>query len=337
MRPLLCLTAAVCLLQSAADAAPFTINYRGKTLLSTNTTTDQNGAGFTIAEMSGVTYRGGSNFTAVMNGTDKLVDLTVAFNADGSIASNTVVGGHTLADNRDFEGIAFTDAARNSVFLSDEDTSGPAVYEYTLGPSGARMQMVGMPAVFAQQRDNRGLESLARKADGSEMWTGNEEALKADGPSSTSSAGSVVRLQRLIVSGNTITPAQQFAYVTAPVHPAIVLGSNSLSGLSDLVITPDGTMFSLERSGVEGFPIFENRIYQIDFSGATDISLGALANGLIGKSYTPVTKTLLFSSTAIGENLEGLCLGPQLTNRQPRAVGRSRRRRRGEQQHAGSL
>src|SRR6476660_8093402 len=101
MKPLLFLTAAVCLLQSAADAAPFTINCRGKTALATNTTTDQTSTGFTIAEMSGVTYRGGSNFTAVMNGTDKLVDFTVTFNADGSIAGNTVVGGHTLADNRD--------------------------------------------------------------------------------------------------------------------------------------------------------------------------------------------------------------------------------------------
>src|SRR4029079_8231457 len=107
MKRLLCLTAAACLLHTAAEAAPFTINFRGKTPLATNATTDQNGADFTIAELSGVTYRGGSNFNAVMNGTDKLVDFTVTFNADGSIAGNTVVGGHTLADNRDFEGIAF--------------------------------------------------------------------------------------------------------------------------------------------------------------------------------------------------------------------------------------
>ena len=54
-----------------------------------------------------------------------------------------------------------------------------------------------------------------------------------------------------------------------------MLGTSSRSGLSDLVITPEGTLFSLERSGVEGVPIFENRIYQLDFSGATNISQGA--------------------------------------------------------------
>ncbi len=178
------------------------------------------------------------------------------------------------------------------------------------------MQTINLPPVFATQVFNRGLESLTRRADGKEMWTANEEALTADGPVSTDKAGTVVRLQRLAVSGNTVTPAEEYAYLTEPIHGGI--GKPICNGLSDLVELPDGTLLSLERSAVEGLPPLETRIFQIDFTGATDISHGALAKGLIGQKYTPVKKTLLFDSksegNSIGENLEGLCQGPKLEN-----------------------
>jgi hypothetical protein len=302
----------------SAVAATYSINYRGKTSFSpTATTTDQNGTSFTVNEMSGVTYRGGNAFTAVSDENGKLIDLNVTFNNDGSIASNTVTGGHSLPSlqnvHNDYEGIAFTSAARNSVFVSNESVSPPpAIYEFSLGNPATLLQTINMPSVFANQRDNRGLESLTRRPDGTEMWTANEEALTVDGPVSTSTTGTVVRLQRLAVSGNTVTPAQQFAYVVNPIHSGI--GSPDQSGISDLVELPDGTLLALERSAIVGLPIFQTRIYQIGLAGATDISQGVLANGLIGQSYTPVTKTLLFSSTSIGENLEGLTLGPQLAS-----------------------
>jgi hypothetical protein len=99
--------------------------------------------------------------------------------------------------------------------------------------------------------------------------------------------------------------------VVAPIHAG--LGEPVQSGLSDLVVLPDGTLLTLERSAIEGLPIFETRIYQVDFTGATDVSQGSLAAGLQGQNYTPVKKKLLLSTTKIGENLEGLCLGPELS------------------------
>jgi hypothetical protein len=80
---------------------------------------------------------------------------------------------------------------------------------------------------------------------------------------------------------------------------------------------PDGTLLTLERSVVVATPIFLNRIYETSFAGATDVSVGALANGLTGQSYTPVGKQLLWSGAAdnsAGQNLEGLALGPRLAN-----------------------
>ncbi len=122
----------------------------------------------------------------------------------------------------------------------------------------------------------------------------------------------MVRLVRFTVNGNTVTPAEEYAYVVEPIHRG--LGQPFCSGLSDMVVLPDGTLLTLERSAIEGIPTFETRIYQVDFTGATDISQGALADGLKGQNYTPVKKKALFASSRIGENLEGLCLGPKLAN-----------------------
>jgi hypothetical protein len=288
-----------------------TLEYRGKMLLSEETTTDQNGQPFKIEGTSGVTRCEGNKYVAVMDNSNHVVFLSVSFKPDGSIDKASVTGGLSVTTSRDYEGIAYTNAERNSVFLSNEATPPPpALYEYSLA-TGQLLQTVAMPPVFMGQRDNRGLESLTRRADGREIWTANEEALTADGPMSTATSGTVVRLVRFTVSGNTLTAAQQYAYNVDPIH--IGLGKAYCSGISDLVVLPDGTLLTLERSAMEGLPFFQTRIYQVDLMGATDISQGSLAAGLIGQNYAPVKKKLLLSTSKIGENLEGLCLGPELS------------------------
>jgi hypothetical protein len=299
---------------SAADAPKsYALDYRGKVELKTNTAIDQNGAQFKIAGLSGIAYGFKDHYVAVMDNSNHLVFFKVTFKDDGAIDQFAVTGGHTIPTSRDYEGIAYTGPDGNSVFLSNEATPPPpALYEYSLDKSAKLLQTVNMPAVFKNQVDNRGLESLTRRNDGKEMWTANEEALTVDGSASTTSEGSVVRLVRLKVNGNTVTPAEEYAYVVEPIHRGV--GKPFCSGLSDLVVLDDGTLLTLERSAIEGIPTYQTRIFQVDFSGATDISKGPLAAGLKGQSYTPVKKKLLLDSFRIGENLEGLCLGPKLPN-----------------------
>jgi len=172
--------------------------------------------------------------------------------------------------------------------------------------------------VFATRRANRGFESLARSPDGSVMWTANEQALTVDGPISTSSVGTNVRLLKLNVAGDAVAAGPQFAYQVEPIHGTSPLGSPQ-SGLSDLVAFPDGTLISLERSVsfLASPSTYLNRIYEINFTGATDISVGPTAGGLAGQAYSPVGKLLLWSGPADGangQNLEGLTLGPRLAN-----------------------
>ncbi|MBA3482499.1 MAG: esterase-like activity of phytase family protein [Pirellulales bacterium] len=282
--------------------------------------------GVTVDQMSGVTYLGlvGGNhrFVAAEQSLGQLLGFDVAFNASGGITAISDIATIPIASTLDFEGIAYTNAARNSVFLSDENN--PGVREFNLS-TGAELQAVAIPPVFANRQPNRGFESLARRPDGTVMWTANEQALTVDGSASTPSAGTDVRILKLDVAGNSVAAGQQYAYRVEPIHGTSGTGTPQ-SGLSDLVSLPDGTVLSLERSVafLASPSMYLSRIYEIDFDGATDISMGATAGGLIGQSFTRVGKQLLWSGPAdgaTGQNLEGLTLGPRLANGQWVLVG----------------
>ncbi|MFA9477129.1 esterase-like activity of phytase family protein [Phycisphaerales bacterium AB-hyl4] len=309
-------------------ADDLSIVYRG-TFDLPGSTTDQHGNVFDIDGLSGITWTGGNNYWAVMDNSDKLVQLQVDLSANGSIASASVAGGLTLAHSRDHEGIAYTNPQRNSVFISDENRPMPGVREYSLA-NGALMQTVSIPSVFSNIRSNYGFESLTRQPNGQVMWTANEEALTVDGSLSSTSAGSVVRLQQFDVDGNNVAAGPQYAYITNPVHRSTnddptQTGARSRSGLVELVAMHDGRLLALERSFAQAgifnlSSAYRNSIFLIDLNDATDVSDMA---GLIGQNYTPASKSLLWSATRaidpiapidpIG-NLEGLTLGPQLPN-----------------------
>ncbi len=280
------------------------VNFRGTMPLGT-TATDQNGQKFTVTGLSGLTWVQDSLFVAVMDNSDKLVLLDVQLAVDGTISFAAIVGGLSLAESRDFEGIAYTTVDRDSVFLCEEDT--PAVQEYSHS-EGALLQTLDTPPVFFNLRPNFGFESLARHPAGTELWTANEEALTVDGERSTPQDGTVVRLLRYTLSGQTGIPAEQFAHITEPMHGGKISGGRS--GLVDLAVLPNSKILALERSFALSIPdFFESRLYELDFSDATDVS--GFADGLIGETFTPVAKHLLWSGS-VG-NLEGLALGPSLT------------------------
>lgn len=266
--------------------------------------TDQHGQAFTVAGLSGVSYAGANpdgshRFYAVMDNSDKLVELRVRFGDDGAITGAAIAGGVTLGEPRDFEGIVLAGGA--TVLLCEEGA--PSVREYRLADGGLA-RTFPTPTVFTSRRAGLGFESLTGSIDASVVFTANEEALTVDGPRSTQSAGTVVRVQRFegAVAG------AQWAYVTAPIHG--IATSDARSGLCDLVLLPSGTLLSLERSLALAFPPFLTRIYEIDPSGATDVS--GFASGLVGQTYAPVGKRLLYHGGQA--NLEGLCLGPRLAS-----------------------
>lgn len=286
--------AGVLALTSASAFADLAVTWRGIRGI-TNATSEQ------LTGLSGISYAGGNTYWAVRDNSNTLFRLEIDLNTDASLAAATAVAAQLVAETRDFEGIAVASAGR--VLLAEEGT--PAVRHFDLA-SGAHLETLPTPAVFSNRLANLGFESLALTGD--TVWTANEEALSVDGPRSTSSAGSVVRLLSFDLPSS--SAGAQYAYVTDPIHAST---GGDRSGLADLVALPDGRLLALERSAAASIPAVVNRIYEIDFTAATDVSG---MDGLAGETYTPVTKRLLWQGTAdnglLGQNMEGLTLGPEI-------------------------
>jgi hypothetical protein len=256
---------------------------------------DQNAATVTVDELSGVTYDPDLDvFWAVADGGGRLLKIDADFDCDGNITSATAVSAVTLVDNLDFEGVAFSGAGSNRVFICDEGNT--ELSEYALA-DGTFVQAASVPAVFDNARSNRSFEALARRS--GEMIVGVEQALTVDGPAGTSSTvPTVSRWQRY---DGALALDGQVAYQLEPAHDGSV--GETGSGLSDIAFTLDDSLLAIERSEAGGE--FLARIFEVDLSNATDVSQGSLGSGLIGGSYTPVAKRLVLSDDRLGK-LEGL-------------------------------
>lgn len=284
-------------------------------------------AGLNVDEMSGVTFlngnAGGGTFLAVQDDGSGVVRFNVTWDGSGSPTSAAANLEIPFAVGLDDEGIALT-TNPDVVMVSNE--TDPSVRRIRLS-DGTVLSTIAAPAVYANQRGNRGFESLALwdvSLDGFRMATANEEALTIDGPTSTTTNGTLVRVQTYDVIGNpafsqTATATKQFAYEVDPIHAGSSTASGERSGLAELVALPDKTLIGVERSLASSFipPPYQDRFYEVDYSDATDTGSATFDTGLAGATFTAASKELLWSGAAgggLGQNLEGLTVGPQLAN-----------------------
>lgn len=268
------------------------------------------------AGLSGITYAGGSTFYAAEDSGGRFHALTIELNPANGAITNVVVAATRVVGGADLEGIAYN-RIRNSVYLSDE--TGPAIREHAVGGGSALTNQV-IPAVYASYRANFSLEALSMAPDGRVLWTANEEALYRagtgvdDGPLASPSSGSVVRLQRWTRPHPLAAwaPAGQWAYRSEAWRGDSPFITEERSGVVALCALPNGKLVVLERDLSSFIPSLLNRLYEVDFSGATDVSALTALNGA---EYTRVTKRQLWSRNfGTTENFEGICLGPRLAS-----------------------
>jgi hypothetical protein len=263
------------------------------------------------AELSGLTWLFGTTYHAVGDDANqrKAYELNIGVNpTNGRITGASLVQTITLSTGYDLEGIAYC-RPRGTWFVSDEGQhpAGGFIREHTL-PDGNLVGNVTIPTPMQNDRANFGLESCSWGAGA--LWTANEEALAQESALSTASTGSIIRLQKF---DHLLNAAGQWAYQTDSFgfdNPGI---AQERSGVSDLLALPDGNLLVLERTlGVGLFTSYRNRIYLVNFTGATDVSSIADLDGAV---YTPVTKTLLWErnmGSVQTRNFEGIALGPAL-------------------------
>jgi len=275
------------------------------------------------AELSGLTYSGvGSTYYAVSDagGNEKtLFEMDITLGGSGVIQSANVDSAIALGDAgavSDAEGVTL--GPGGDVFVAYEGSMNIA--RFAALPSGAYSATMTPPAPltvakrsiksFLTLNFTVGLESLAYSPSDGMLWTANEEATQDDGPLSSTANGTVVRLAKIDPA---TSASVQYAYEVFAAQ-GFTPGFGS-SGLADLAVLPNGTVLSLERafgaSGLTGRSTFS--IYELDFSGANDISAvtdasSVLAQHRVGKT---LLDTVVFTGSAPA-NFEGLTIGPQI-------------------------
>jgi hypothetical protein len=252
---------------------------------------------------------------------------TVKFTNNGSPLNGIApTPTNVLGNAFDPEGIVVHPVTGN-LFVSDE--YGPSVYEFDR--SGAMVQRFTTPSNliprdasnvpnFADdtgntlgKRTNRGFEGLAISPDGKYVYAMLQSAMLDEGGGS----GTVNRIVKFDVA--TGQQVAQYAYQ--------MQGSSQGRGISALVAINDHEFLVLERNnrgvGVGAdFAPPNKKVYQIDITGATDVTGIDLDSGA---PYTPVTKnltpyidlaanTLSHLGNNVPEKLESLAFGPRLSD-----------------------
>ncbi len=287
-----------------------------------------------ICGVSGLTRVADDAYYAVRDSRGLLYSLTIGVDRTTGAVTNCLVTGATrLVGRNDLECVVW-DAARQCVWTADENDGSIRAFQPM---SGQEMAAVAVPKVFDAFRYNFSFEALALRANGLELWTCNEEALNRreamrrvmkeaapvkpdtpdvdDGPSATREQGSRIRLQRFTRTDPKADwrAAGQWMYETDPIGGRDFVG-RSRSGVADLLCLEDGTLLALERemSIKSGFmPSFRCRIYQVDFTGADDVSERV---SLKDAPCRPVAKKRIFGANTGFAMYEGICLGPELAD-----------------------
>lgn len=290
--------------------------------------------------LSGIVYTGDDHYLAVSDRHACLHRITIQVNTEsGEIRSAHFEAPLLLRDNRgnlfpepgqgpDREGVIY-DPAAGAVWISNErtgtDWNSPSIARYALD-TGLMNDLITMKqhpqlGVFDNIIMNQGFEALTRNAEGNRIWTANEQALTVDGSAPTISRGTVVRLQQF---DGGMHPMAQYAYKTDPIEVAITappaLVNWRISGVADLAALNGGALLVLERAVVgdeSGLAMVRIRIYEVDFTNATDISRSPWSKGLLtaDRPFRPVGKRRLIELTG-GKDFafEGMTVGPRLDN-----------------------
>ena len=266
------------------------------------------------ASLSGITWAGGTNYYAVSDDVFTkevgLYPMTIELASNGlSVVSCTIPSPTNriqLAKAYDLEDVVF-DAANGTVWAADETRH--TVKEYRLSDGdGAALRALPLPDDLLHTRANLGIESLALSADGKTLWTCTEEALPCDGPRSSPTNGTTVRLLKYVrptAQGN-FTLAASVPYATDAWCQAHDFHGKGRRGVSGLCALPDGSLLVLERElsfgGVKAWNAMSTArlffaVYRVDASGGGKEKLASGSGSVISFG-----------------NYEGICLGPRLPN-----------------------
>lgn len=334
----LLLATAVALSFGAAQAADFSLRVIGATSVPTGTQFQ----GVEFGGISGIDRAANGSYWAIADdrggerGTPRFYNLSLDYDAAGfngvTINSQTYMqrpDGTTFPSNArtvDPEGIRV--APNGNLYWSSEGNWNanaasryqPFVREMTT--SGVFVREFATPAMYnyvdnatTGGRNNKLFEALTVTPNGT-IYTANEDALVQDGPLTSVSNGSVVRLTALDpVSG---AAGAQYAYELPPIPVDAVPGApfGPDNGLPELLAISDTQFIAIERAFAFGVGNTIRLTLAEITADTTDVS--GIAS-LTGADYTPMRRTLLLEMPITFEgitldNIEAISWGKTLAN-----------------------
>lgn len=332
------MAAAIALLAGGAQAADFSLRVIGATSLPTGTLFQ----GVEFGGISGLDRAADGTYWAIADdrggerGTPRFYNLSLDYDAAGfngvAINSQTYMqrpDGTTFPSNArtvDPEGIRV--APNGNLYWSSEGNWNanaasryqPFVREMTT--SGVFVREFATPAMYnyvdnasTGGRNNKLFEALTVTPNGT-IYTANEDALVQDGPLTSVSNGSVVRLTALDpVSG---AAGAQYAYELPPIPVDAVPGApfGPDNGLPELLAISDTQFIAIERAFAFGVGNTIRLTLAEITADTTDVS--GIAS-LTGADYTPMRRTLLLEMPITFEgitldNIEAISWGKTLAN-----------------------
>ena len=259
--------------------------------------------------LSGIAHVDGYRYVAVADGRrGGLHNLRLPLNPATGSPGEPAFGPRTECGTNDLEGVAY-DPVRKEIWAADEWHQTIRAY----AADGKVVREVSVPEHFKKTRYLMGFEALTIRRDGREMWAANEEALPADGPQSSVTNGTLVRLLHYVrdADGADWRLAGEVPYRADPIAGGDYKDVQR-SGVAGLCSLDDGSLVVLEREMSRNWlvPRIRTRLYLVHPGGAQDVSgLPALE----GVDVTPVAKALLFETRGFAM-YEGLALGPTLAD-----------------------
>jgi hypothetical protein len=179
----------------------------------------------------------------------------------------------------------------------------------------SRYTTPGRFKVYKQEygiRHNGSWEGISFSHNHRWLWAAMEEPLYQDGSrAGLADSSAFVRISKF--NTKTLTQEQQFAYRIDPVaYPPVPAEGFRINGVVDVLWLKDLQFLVMERSFSEGRPGCVIKIYQADFTAATEISGVETLKNI---NVIPASKKLVFNSETLPftvYNMEGITIGPKL-------------------------
>ncbi|MEQ1624289.1 MAG: esterase-like activity of phytase family protein [Sediminibacterium sp.] len=172
-----------------------------------------------------------------------------------------------------------------------------------------------MHATEKGPRQNGVLEGMTFDIEFKTLYVNVEEPLYEDGPRADVNPNKAwIRIYQYDLKSNKNTA--QYAYLLDPVaYPATPATAFKVNGVPDIYAIGNNKLLIMERSFSSGRLPCTIKIFEVDLSGAEDISKNASL--IASPPAKPLTKKLLLNMDNLGiyvDNIEGMCFGPTLPN-----------------------